>query len=57
MPAYDRTFSPPASVADVILIRLITGARNTPLRGRLDSGYLPEGDLKIAHPFKGGAVV
>jgi hypothetical protein len=38
VPAYDRTFSPPAPVADVILAHLATGARSDPLRGKLDSG-------------------
>ena len=38
MPAYDRSFSPPAPVADVTIANPVTGARSGVLRGKLDSG-------------------
>ncbi|MGH7964082.1 MAG: retroviral-like aspartic protease family protein [Candidatus Binatia bacterium] len=36
--AYDRTFTPPAPVADVTITHPVTGARSGVLRGKLDSG-------------------
>jgi len=38
VPAYDRSFNPPAPVAEVIIIHPVTGARSNVLRGKLDSG-------------------
>jgi hypothetical protein len=38
MPAYDRSFNPPAPVADVTIMHPVTGARSSVLRGKLDSG-------------------
>jgi len=38
VPAYDRSFSPPAPVADVTIANPVTGARSGVLRGKLDSG-------------------
>jgi hypothetical protein len=38
MPAYDPAFSPPAPVADVIVVHPTTGINSGALRGKLDSG-------------------
>jgi predicted aspartyl protease len=38
MPAYDPAFSPPAPVADVIVVHPTTGVNSGALRGKLDSG-------------------
>ncbi len=38
MPAYDRSFTPPAAVADVSLSHPIADLTSGPLRGKLDSG-------------------
>jgi len=38
MPAYDSGFSPPAPVADVIVVHPVTGATSGALHGKLDSG-------------------
>jgi predicted aspartyl protease len=38
VPAYDRSFNPPAPVADVTIMHPVTGARSSVLRGKLDSG-------------------
>lgn len=38
MPNYDRGFSPPAPVADVVIAHPVTGAGSGVIRGKLDSG-------------------
>jgi predicted aspartyl protease len=38
VPAYDRSFHPPAAVAEVIIAHPVTGVASGPLRGKLDSG-------------------
>lgn len=38
MPAYDRTFVPPAPVADVVVAHATKRARKVALRGKLDTG-------------------
>ena len=38
MPAYDRGYSPPAPVADVMVMHPVSGLRRRSLRGKLDSG-------------------
>lgn len=38
MLAYDRTFTPPAPVADVTIAHPVTSAHSGVLRGKLDSG-------------------
>ena len=38
MPVYDRTFTPPAPVADVIVVHPLGGTRSDVLRGKLDTG-------------------
>ena len=38
MPAYDRSFTPPAAVADVSISHPIADVTSGPLRGKLDSG-------------------
>ena len=39
MPAYDRSFNPPAPVADVIVIHPVTGARSNILRRNVDARH------------------
>jgi len=38
VPVYDRSFTPPAPVADVIVVHPLGGARSGVLRGKLDTG-------------------
>ncbi len=38
MPAYDRSFNPPAPVAEVTIVHPVASARSILLRGKLDSG-------------------
>ncbi len=38
MPAFDRQFSPPAAVADVIVTHPVSSANSGALRGKLDTG-------------------
>ena len=38
MPAYDRSFHPPAPVAEVSIAQPVTDIASGPLRGKLDSG-------------------
>ncbi len=55
MPNYDRSFTPPAPVADVVITHPVTGAGSGVIRGKLDSGadltVIPGGlvaDLKLS---------
>lgn len=38
MPAYDRSFNPPAPVAEVTILHPVVAARRSTLRGKLDTG-------------------
>lgn len=38
MPAYDPQYSPPAPVADVLVVHAVTGGASDPVRGKLDTG-------------------
>lgn len=38
MPAYDHNFNPPAPVAEVTVVHIVTGASSASLFGKLDSG-------------------
>jgi hypothetical protein len=38
MPAYDYNFNPPAPVAEVTVVHIVTGASSASLSGKLDSG-------------------
>lgn len=47
MPAYDRTFNPPAPVVDVIVANAVATNKRSVLRGKMDTGaditVIPEG--------------
>ena len=47
MPAFDRSFTPPAPVADVVVAHPVSSATSGALRGKLDTGadltVIPEG--------------
>ena len=47
MPAFDRNFTPPAPVADVVVAHPVSSVRSGALRGKLDTGadltVIPEG--------------
>jgi hypothetical protein len=38
VPAYDRTYHPPAPVAEVLISHPVTGEASERLRGKLDTG-------------------
>jgi aspartyl protease len=38
VPAFDRSFIPPAPVADVLIAHPVSNATSRPLRGKLDTG-------------------
>jgi hypothetical protein len=38
MPTYDRSFNPPAPVAEVTILHPVVAARRNTLRGKLDTG-------------------
>jgi predicted aspartyl protease len=38
VPAFDRSFTPPAPVADVVVAHPVSSAKSSALRGKLDTG-------------------